>query len=101
VSTQLDFFNKTAAPDTSLIGLPVQLPDPCRCGSTMAAIDVGCVAHRAGLRCACGRHRGWVSGVSHKFVTETVKRFGRPTQPIQIRAPQARMMTASSGADVS
>jgi hypothetical protein len=87
VSMQLDPFKETAAPD-ALLGLPVQLPDLCRCGSMLATIEVGCGPHRAGLRCACGRHRGWVSGVCHKFLTETVKRFGRPTESIRIRVPK-------------
>jgi hypothetical protein len=90
---------KSAASDV-LLGMPAQLPDPCRCGSMLAAIEAGVGLHCAGLRCACGRHRGWVSGASHKFLTETVKRFGRPTKPVQIRAPQARM-TAPSGADAA
>jgi hypothetical protein len=94
VSVQPDLFKETMEPGV-LLGLPVHLADTCRCGATLASIEAGRGPHHAGLRCACGRHRGWISGVTHKFLTETVKRFGRPTQPIQIRAPQARM-TASS-----
>jgi hypothetical protein len=97
VSAHLDLF-KTAAQDV-LLGLPVQLPDDtCRCGAMAASIEAGCGPHHAGLRCACGLHRGWVSGVTHKFLTETVKRFGRPTKPIQIREPKTRM-AAPPGAD--
>jgi len=94
VSAHLDLF-KTAAPDV-LLGLPVQLADTCRCGAMVASIEAGCGPHH--LRCACGLHRGWVSGVTYKFLTETVKRFGRPTQPIQIREPKTRT-AAPPGAD--
>jgi hypothetical protein len=91
---QLDLFG---FPADVLLGLPVRLSDQCRCGSTLVAIESGRGPHLAGLRCACGQHRGWISRASHKFLSETVRRFGRPIQPIRIRAPQARM-TAPSGA---
>jgi hypothetical protein len=94
---QLDLFEQGSVSPGVLLGLPVRLPDLCHCGSTLAAIESGRGPHIAGLRCACGQHRGWLSRASHKFLTETVRRFGRPTQPIRIRAPQARM-TAPSGA---
>jgi hypothetical protein len=95
---QLDLFGQATSPAEVLFGLLIRLPDLCHCGSTLVAIEPGRGPHLAGLRCACGRHRGWVSGHSHKFLTETVRRFGRPTQPMGIRASQARM-TAPSGAD--
>jgi hypothetical protein len=95
VGAQLDFFQE---PD-ALFGLQVRLPDTCRCGLMLALIEGGRGPHRAGLRCACGRHRGWVSVASYRFLTEIVDRFGRPAEPIEIRAPQARM-TTSLGADV-
>jgi hypothetical protein len=95
---QLNHLEQATSNADSLLGLTVQLPDLCRCGSSLASIEAGRGPHHAGLRCACGRHRGWVSGASHKFLTEAVKRFGRFTEPIQIRALQARM-TAPPGAD--
>ena len=99
MSAQLDWFRKTAASDV-LLGLAVELPDHCHCGSTLAAIEAGVGPHCAGLRCACGRHRGWLATAAHKFLTETVRRFGRPTEPIQIRVPKTRM-AAPPGADVA
>jgi hypothetical protein len=99
VSVQPDLFKETTAPGV-LLGLPVHLADTCRCGETLASIEAGHGPHHAGLRCACGRHRGWVSGVTHTFLTETVKRFGRPTEPIRIRVHETRM-AASAGADVT
>ena len=88
MSAQPGLFRKTAASDL-LLGLPVELPDLCHCGSILAAIEAGAGPHHAGLRCACGRHRGWVSTAAYNFLTETVKWFGRPTEPIQIRVPSA------------
>jgi hypothetical protein len=84
---------------TDLIGIAVVMPAPCpRCNGTFAAIGAGRGPHAASLRCACGRHLGWMSKESHGFIAATVRQFGRPTEPIQIRAP-ART-TAPSGADV-
>lgn len=97
MSAQPNLFKETAASDV-LLGLAVQLPDLCHCGSTLAAIEAGVGPHRAGLRCACGRHRGWLATEAHKFLTEMVKRFGCPTEPIRIRVPKTRM-TAPLGAD--
>jgi hypothetical protein len=95
VSAEPGPFKETAASDV-LLGLPVQLPDCCHCGSRLVAIEAGVGPHCAGLRCACGRHRGWVATAAYKFLTETVKRFGRPTEPIRIRVHETRM-AASPG----
>ena len=97
MSAQPSLFKETAASDL-LLGLTVELPDLCHCGSTLAVIEADVGPDRAGLRCACGRHRGWISTAAHKFITETGKRFGRPTEPIGIRVPKTRM-AAPSGAD--
>lgn len=97
---QRDFFQEGTTPPDVLFGLHVELPDLCSCGSRFAVIEGGHGPHHVGLRCACERHRGWVSGASHEFLTETVKRFGRPIKPIQIRALQARM-PAPLGADAA
>jgi hypothetical protein len=100
VNLQLDLFQEGTTPPNVLFGLHVELPDLCCCGSRLAVIEAGRGPHHAGLRCACGRHRGWVSGASHKVLTEAVKRFGRFTEPTRIRALQARM-TAPPGADAA
>ena len=83
----------------SMLGLPVRLPDLCRCGDDTVVIEAGRAMHEAGLRCACGRHRGWVSQVSFEFIAEIVRLHGRPTQPIEIRV-KART-AAPSGADAA
>jgi hypothetical protein len=71
---------------TPLVGIPVRLPNQCGCGAVSASIVPGRGPHLAGLRCDfCSKHRGWVSREAHQFVAETVERFGRPTEPIEIR----------------
>lgn len=96
VSAEPTLFKEAAASDV-LVGLPVKLPDRCHCGSTLASIKAGVGPHCAGLRCACGRHRGWMSAAAYNFLIETVKRFGRPTEPIQIRVPKTRMAAPPGG----
>ena len=78
-------------PTDSLIGLRVWLLDACRCGRVFAVIEAGRGPDNGGLRCACGWHRGWISGETHKFLCDVVRRFGRPTEPIEIRAASARI----------
>lgn len=86
--------------DTSLFGLLVQLPHPCRCGTTEAEIEPGRGSHHTGLRCTfCGRHAGWMSRTSHYFLTTVIGKFGCPTAPIRIRA--TARTTAPSGADAA
>jgi hypothetical protein len=68
-----------------LAGLIIALPDACQCGATLVEIEVGCGPHRAGLRCLCGRHRGWMSGTLHDFLTAIVAHFSRPANSIVIR----------------
>jgi hypothetical protein len=72
---------------TDIHGLTVQLPDNCRhCESNLAKIDFGEGPHKASLRCCnCIAHRGWTSRDVYAFVEESVRRFGRPTEPIIIR----------------
>ena len=73
--------------DTSLVGLAIVVPTPCpRCNGTAATLGAGRGPHKA-IMCTCGRHGGWVSQASYNFIAETVRLFGRPTEPIRIRAP--------------
>ena len=72
--------------DNPLIGLVVDLQQPCKCGAYVAVIGCGKGPHLASLRCeACDEHRGWLSQQTHSFISETIKRFGRPTDPIRVR----------------
>jgi hypothetical protein len=72
---------------TDIQGLTVQLPDNCRhCESNLAKIDFGEGPHKASLRCCnCIAHSGWMSRDVYAFVEESVRRLGRPTEPIIIR----------------
>jgi hypothetical protein len=85
---QPDLLTAPAPPDP-LLGLLVQLPDrPCACGSELAVTGPGKAMHALSLRCAeCEKHRGWVGQQTHRFLAETVNKFGTPPEPITIRTP--------------
>ena len=81
-----DLFPESLPPPDPLCGLAVILPDRCRCDSNVAQIGPPAGPHLAELRCGtCQRHRGWLPRAAHQFLTETVDKFGRPTEPIAIR----------------
>jgi hypothetical protein len=82
-----DFFGATA-PSTSIIGLNVISPRPCgSCGSQLASIGSSRGPHAASLTCLeCSRHVGWLSGETHRFITEIIDHVGRPTEPITVRS---------------
>ena len=88
--SQLDMFITTPEERGPLAGLNVRLPDHCRCGGDVARIGPPAGPHLAELRCArCEQHRGWLPREAHRFITETIKNFGRPTEPISIRRGNA------------
>jgi hypothetical protein len=64
----------------SIIGLAVQMPAPCRCGSHTATIALDHV-----LECACGARRNPLSERTIGFLTEVVRCFGEPDGPIILR----------------
>jgi hypothetical protein len=67
----------------SIVGLAVQIPSPCRCGSRVATI----VADHA-LQCAeCAGRRNRLSERTVRFLTEVVRCFGEPDRPIILRRP--------------
>ena len=69
-----------------LIGLRVTAPSRCpRCRGTAAVIGAPKGPHAAALMCACGRHLGWISSDTFNFISDLVRRFGRPTEPIVVR----------------
>jgi len=83
-----------------LIGLAVRMPTPCpRCRGTHASVGAARGPHAASLMCVCGRHLGWASHETFAFLDATVRRFGRPTSPIEIRRKRDASFT-SSDADV-
>jgi hypothetical protein len=68
-----------------ILHLAVTLPDPCPCGKHDALICAGAGPHKASLRCQwCNHHRGWLSHTTHTFLTQLVKKFGRPIAPIAV-----------------
>jgi hypothetical protein len=83
---QLTLF-KSTTPSTSIIGLTVILPRPCRsCGETATIIGSSRGPHCAELHCvACGRHVGWMGRESFDFVTAIIDNFGRPEAAIVVR----------------
>src|SRR5262245_51079602 len=87
-AVQLDLFVPEPAPaeDTNIVGLALVMPTPCsRCNGVAATIGAGCGPHRASSLCACGRHLGWISAEAFNFISEIAHRFGRPTEPVQVR----------------
>ena len=72
--------------DDPLIGLVVDLQDPCKCGAHVAVIGPGKAQHAASLRChACDRHRGWLAKQTHNFISESIKQSGRSADPIKVQ----------------
>ena len=84
-----------ASGSETLIGLKVELPEPCKCGSSVAVIGVGL---HASLRCAsCQATRGWLSPDTYSFITKISTRFGPLTAPITIR--RGERISDNSGSD--
>jgi hypothetical protein len=96
MATQFDLFAASNQPPrhTSidpLHGLAVRLSDTCKCGTCDAVIGEGKKPHSAALFCSrCEIHRGWMANETHRFVTELIKKFGKPTTPIKIRRKQRK-----------
>ena len=83
MSAQLEMFGAVPVDDASLVGLAIRLPEPCpRCSGHDAVIGAGRGPHKASIMCVCGRHLGWMSIATFNFISETVRRFGRPSEPI-------------------
>jgi hypothetical protein len=64
----------------TIAGLAVKLPTPCVCGSHAATIAADNV-----LDCACGRRRNPLSERTIGFITELVRCYGAPPDPIILR----------------
>jgi hypothetical protein len=95
---QLPLFSEPITePSTSVIGLQVTLPGPCRCGESVAVTRSSRGPHHAGLLCdCCGGHRGWLSGATFRFLSDVIENFGRPIEPIEIRQPHPRVSADNS-----
>ena len=72
--------------DNPLIGLVVDLQQPCKCGAYVVVIGAGKGPHLASLRCeACDAHRGWLSQQTHNFISKTIEQKGRVAEPIKVQ----------------
>src|SRR5262249_19920643 len=61
------------------------MPTPCpRCRSTIATIGAGKDPHAASLICACDRWLGWMPAARFNFLSEVLRHFGRPIEPIEM-----------------
>ena len=72
-----------------LLGLFVRLARStdrqCSCGNTMVILRAASGPHRNEMRCAaCNRHRGWLPKVAATFLTESIRAFGVPPEPITL-----------------
>jgi hypothetical protein len=86
---QLDLFvssSAVTASSTTIIGLMVELPRSCRCGSCISTIGSSKGPHYAELSCAaCDGHTGWLPRQAIPLINGIIDAFGRPTQPIILR----------------
>ena len=101
MSMQLDMFaaEPSTEPSTNsdLVGLAITLPEPCpRCSGHDAVIGAGRGPHKASIMCVCGRHLGWMSVPTFNFIAETIRQFGRPSEPICVNRQRATADVKSS-----
>ena len=78
---QLSLFPEATAPSSSLVGLRIPWPSPCRCGGTAVTLGSSKTIHEAAIRCSeCGTHRGWLSKQEVNALRAKIVRLGkRPT----------------------
>ena len=85
-NTPLPQFVNCAA--SSPVGLLVQLQRPFEqvCCKGLTVIGSSTRVHAASLHCAdCGKHRGWLPHNVAAAITDIIDRFGRPTEPINLK----------------
>jgi hypothetical protein len=90
MSAQLDMFGAVPVDEGNLVGLKVQLDRPIDrerpCCNSICTIGAGKAQHAGELLCSgCGRHRGWLSKETAKWIAAVVSKFGAPTAPIIVR----------------
>jgi hypothetical protein len=86
----------------TLVGMVMKYDDtPCKqCGGVAVVIGEPKGPHANALHCqVCDRHRGWLPKTVADFLNETIRNFGPPGEPIEIRTPAGLRAAASS--DVS
>jgi hypothetical protein len=73
-----------------LVGLHVRLDRSC-CHGDVVEIGPGAGPHGHSLVCpVCGQHCGWLPKAGAAFLTETIRVFGVPREPVQLRQPQSK-----------
>ena len=90
---QLDLFIATESvveSASTLLGLSVRLDRPSDrdypCHSNICVIGAARKPHAGELLCAiCGRHRGWISKSTARWIASVIGRFGAPATPIIVR----------------
>jgi hypothetical protein len=76
----------TTSSASPIIGLKVQMPRACRCGSRVAIIGSSSGPHEHRLDCAqCGTWCRWLGARDAAFITKIASTFGCPTTPIVVR----------------
>jgi hypothetical protein len=86
-----EYFETGIKKDRALLGLSITLPEQCpACHGHDAVIGASHGPYKISIMCACGRHLGWLSVESFNFLTEIVRCFGRPTEPICVRRKAAK-----------
>lgn len=94
MTAQISLFPELTASSTSVIGLEILLPQPCRCGEGRSVVGSYKGPHHASVACSrCGKHRAWLSGTTTAFLNAILDHFGRPTEPITV------IMNSRSSAD--
>ena len=91
--------NSVALPaaSTPLVGLRVNVADSCICSSRKAVIGSDHV-----MQCvACGVSRGSIGPRTTKFITEIISKFGRPTEPIELRRADVCVPYVRAALDVT
>ena len=89
---QLDLFlEPPASPSSSpsaspIVGMKVQLPKACTCGSFLGVIGSSTGPHANRVTCdACNVFRQWLGDREADFLTAISEKFGCPSSPIILR----------------
>jgi hypothetical protein len=76
----------SSSPAPPLVGLPVEMPKACSCGSYGAVIGSSSSPHHHSVTCeACRTWRKWLGAAEAAFLGTIVKKFGALTTPIILR----------------
>jgi hypothetical protein len=86
-----------------LIGLVMKHDTSCmQCGGVAVIVGEPKKPHAGSLRCqTCSRRRGWLPNSVAAFLTETIRNFGLPEEPIEIRTWVGVRTAAPSGASAT